>query len=176
VRVEGSRFEPAAQHTIKLEGARVAGYETVSFVAIREPRILDDIETWAALLQSVLIERVLQALGLGPADYKVDIRLYGHNAVLEDLDPDTRRAREVGVMLIVNAADQATATAVAKVANPVMLHLPLPDMAYLPSLAFATSPAELERGAAYEFVLNHVIEVDSPTSLFRIEDRSAARV
>jgi hypothetical protein len=76
-------------------------------------------------------------------------------------------AREVGVMLIVNAADQATATAVAKVANPLLLHLPLPDMAYLPSFAFATSPAELERGAAYEFVLNHVVEVDSPTSMFR---------
>ncbi|MBX7265801.1 acyclic terpene utilization AtuA family protein [Micromonospora sp. Llam7] len=28
VRVEGSRFEPAAQHTIKLEGARITGYET----------------------------------------------------------------------------------------------------------------------------------------------------
>jgi len=25
----------------------------------------------------------------------------------------------------------------------------------------------LERGAAYEFVLNHVVEVDSPTSMFR---------
>ena len=40
-------------------------------------------------------------------------------------------------------------------------------MDHLPSLAFATSPAETERGAAYEFVLNHVVDVDSPTSLFR---------
>jgi hypothetical protein len=71
-------------------------------------------------------------------------------------------------MLLVHAADQQTATAVAKIANPLMLHLPTPDMAYLPSLAFATSPAETERGAAYEFVLNHVVDVDSPTSLFRI--------
>jgi hypothetical protein len=53
------------------------------------------------------------------------------------------------------------------VANPLLLHLPLPDMAYLPSFAFATSPAELERGAAYEFVLNHVVKVDSPTRMFR---------
>ena len=174
VRVEGSRFEPADQHTIKLEGAKISGYETVSFVAIRDPRILEDIETWAALLRTVLTDRVLQTLGLAPTDYALDIRLYGHNAILEDLDPETRRAREVAVMLIVRAADQATATAVAKVANPLMLHLPLPDMAYLPSLAFATSPAETERGAAYGFVLNHVVDVDSPTSMFRIEDRTAA--
>jgi hypothetical protein len=176
VRVEGSRFEPADQHTIKLEGARVAGYETVSFVAIRDPHIVAQIETWAALLRRLLDERVPQALGLAPSDYSFDIRLYGHNAILEGLDPETRPAREVGVMLIVNAADQATATAVAKVANPLLLHLPLPDMDYLPSLAFATSPAETERGAAYEFVLNHVVEVDSPTSMFRIEDRAGAHV
>jgi hypothetical protein len=167
VRVERSRFEPADQHTIKLEGARTTGYETVSFVGIRDPHIVADIEIWAKLLRAVLTERVTQTLELTTGDYAFDIRLYGHNAILEELDPDHMSAREVGVMLIVNAADQATATAVAKVANPLLLHLPLPDMAYLPSFAFATSPAELERGAAYEFVLNHVVEVDSPTSMFR---------
>jgi hypothetical protein len=50
-----------------------------------------------------------------------------------------------------------------------MLHLPTPDMDYLPSLAFATSPAETERGPVYQFVLNHVVDVDEPTDMFRIE-------
>ncbi|WP_220446654.1 hypothetical protein [Nonomuraea deserti] len=50
-----------------------------------------------------------------------------------------------------------------------MLHLPTPDMDHLPSLAFATSPAESERGAAYAFVLNHVVDVDEPAGMFRIE-------
>ncbi|GAB3460512.1 acyclic terpene utilization AtuA family protein [Actinophytocola sediminis] len=169
VRVENSVFEPAEQHTIKLEGARISGYETMSFSAIRDPHILANIEDWAALLAKVLADRVHQTLALGDDDYQVDIRLYGHNAILEDLDPATGPAREVGVMLLVRAADQATATAVAKVANPLMLHLPTADMAYLPSLAFATSPAETERGAVYEFVLNHVVDADSPTAMFRTE-------
>jgi hypothetical protein len=168
VRVEGSRFEPAAQHTIKLEGARITGYETMSFTAIRDPHILGQITTWAALLRQVITEWVADALGLGPDDYAFDIRLYGYDAILGDLDPAVGPPREVGVMLLVNAADQATATAIAKIANPLMLHLPTPDMNHLPSLAFATSPAETERGAAYEFVLNHVVDVDSPASLFRI--------
>ncbi len=72
-------------------------------------------------------------------------------------------------MLLVNAPDQATATAVAKIANPLMLHLPTADMHYLPSLAFASSPAEVERGAAYEFVLNHVVDSTTPTAMFRTE-------
>jgi hypothetical protein len=38
---------------------------------------------------------------------------------------------------------------VAKVANPLMLHMPLAGMDHLPSFAFLTSPAEIERGAVY---------------------------
>jgi hypothetical protein len=165
--VEGSRFEPAP-YTNKLEGARITGYETMSFTAIRDPHILGQITIWAQLLRRVTADRVAQTLGLSTDDYAFDIRLYGYDAVLEAKDPDTRTPREVGVMLLVSAADQQTATAVAKIANPLMLHLPTPDMDYLPSLAFPYSPAETERGAAYEFVLNHVVDVDSPTSLFRI--------
>ncbi|MEV4568013.1 acyclic terpene utilization AtuA family protein [Nonomuraea sp. NPDC049419] len=168
VRVEGSRFEPAP-HTIKLEGARVTGYETMSFTAIRDPLILGDIDAWLALLHEVLTARVRQTLGLDPDAYVVDIRPYGYNAVLGDLDPSSAPPREVGVMLLVNAPGQATATAIAKVANPLMLHLPAPGMDYLPSLAFPTSPAETERGPAYAFVLNHVVAVDDPTEMFRIE-------
>ncbi|MBM2614047.1 acyclic terpene utilization AtuA family protein [Actinoplanes sp. LDG1-06] len=168
VRVEGSRFEPAAQHTIKLEGSRITGYETMSFTAIRDPHILGQIDTWAALMRKMIGEWVSRTLGLGDGDYEIDLRLYGYNAILDEIEPDRSPPREVGAMLLVHAADQATATAVAKVANPLMLHLPTPDMSYLPSLAFATSPAETERGAVYEFALNHVVDVDSPTSLFRI--------
>lgn len=169
VRVEGSRFDLADQYTIKLEGARVTGYETMSFTAIRDPHILARIEEWVALMHEVHTGRVRQTLDLDPAEYAVDIRLYGYNAVLGDIDPATGPPREVGVMMLVHAADQATATAIAKIANPLMLHLPTPDMDYLPSLAFATSPAESERGPVYQFVLNHVVDVDEPTDMFRIE-------
>jgi len=70
-------------------------------------------------------------------------------------------------MLLVSAADQATVAAFSKVANPLLLHLPLPDMDYLPSFAF--SRAHIDRGAAVEFLLNHVVAVESPTELFRLE-------
>ncbi|MFJ9778936.1 acyclic terpene utilization AtuA family protein [Amycolatopsis sp. NPDC101161] len=168
VRVTGSEFHRAAQHTIKLEGARITGYETMSFSAIRDPLVLAEIDTWAELMRTLITQRVGQTLGLADGEYAFDLRLYGHNAVLGELEPETGPPREVGVMLLVNAPDQATATAVAKVANPLMLHLPTPSMDYLPSFAFASSPAEVERGAAYEFVLNHVVDC-TPLELFRTE-------
>ncbi|GLY51449.1 acyclic terpene utilization AtuA family protein [Lentzea sp. NBRC 102530] len=172
VRVEGSRFHPA-RHTIKLEGARITGYETMSFTAIRDEHILANIEEWTDLFVKVFTGRVAQTLGLDTADYAFDLRRYGYDAILGSLDPATRPPREVGVMLLVRAATQELATAVAKVANPLMLHLPTPDMDYLPSLAFATSPAETERGAVYEFALHHVVDTRTPTEMFRTEHRKA---
>ena len=169
VRVEGAEFHHAAQHTVKLEGARIAGYQTVSFVGVREPLVLADPERWVEVLRKYLFMRVEQALGLTEGEFDFDLRLYGHNAVLGKLDPASGPPRELGVMLVVSAGDQPTATAIAQVMNPYLLHMPTQEMDYLPSFAFATSPAETERGASYEFVLNHVVDSPTPTALFRTE-------
>jgi hypothetical protein len=169
VRVEGSRFEPAAQYTVKLEGAAVTGYETMSFAGIRDPLILRSIDVWAEFFTKTLTERVASVLELPTGSWDADLRLYGYNAILGELDQAPATPQEVGVMLLVKAKDQQTATAISKLANPLLLHLPVPTMKYLPSFAFATSPAHIDRGPAYEFVLNHVVDVDSPTEMFRLE-------
>jgi hypothetical protein len=173
VRVEGSRFEPAAQYTVKLEGAAVTGYETVSFTGIRDPQVLRSIDVWAEFFTKTLTERVESVLDLADGSWGADLRLYGYNAILGELEQAPATPSEVGVMLVVSASDQATATAISKLANPLLLHLPLPTMKYLPSFAFATSPAHIDRGAAYEFALNHVVDVDSPTEMFRMEITNA---
>jgi hypothetical protein len=169
VRVEGSRFEPADQYTIKLEGAAVAGYQSISFVGIRDPEILDNISEWSKTLEAFLVEGIETVLGLGPDEYGLELRYYGWTAVLGALDTDERTPREVGAVLMVTAPSQEMATTIAKYANPYLLHLPLPGMTHLPSFAFMTSPAEIERGAVYEFVLNHSVAVDRPDELFRTE-------
>jgi hypothetical protein len=169
VRVEGSRFEPADQYTVKLEGSAITGYETVSFTGIRDPEILGSIDVWAELLRKTLTGQVNSVLELPAGSWGFDLRLYGYNAILGELEPSPTTPQEVGAMLLVSARDQQTATAISKLANPLLLHLPLPSMPYLPSFAFATSPAHVDRGAAYEFVLNHVLDVDSPTEMFRLE-------
>lgn len=168
-RVEGSRFEVAEQATIKLEGAAIGGYETVSLVGIRDPHILAHMDAWLARFEGELARRVGTHLGLAADQYDAELRAYGHDAVLGALEPGGAPPREVGVLFRSRAADQATATAIAKIANPLMLHLPLEGMTHLPSFAFATSPAEIDRGASYEFVLQHTIAVDDESELFRTE-------
>lgn len=169
VRVEGSAFRPSEQPTIKLEGSRLVGYETMSLVGIADPHVVANVDEWMQSVERLLVWRVRDVLGLEPHEYRIDFRCFGKNAVLGPLSPDTGRPSEVGVLMKVMAADQATATAIAKTANPLLLHQPLPDMTYAPSFAFVTSPAETELGPAYEFALNHIVEVDSSTELFVTE-------
>jgi acyclic terpene utilization AtuA family protein len=166
VRVEGSRFNEAPR-TIKLEGSALAGYETISLVGISDPKVLAQLDMWIATFNDYLCERVRALLGLEPPDYSFAIRCYGLNAVLGPLQPDSEALpRDVGMLLKVRATDQRTATAIAKVANPALLHLPLPGMTMMPSYAFATSPPEIERGPVFEFVLNHVVEVETGEEMF----------
>ena len=168
VRVEGSRFEPSAHPTAKLEGARLAGYETMSIVGIRDPLILASLDAWLRSLRSVLADRVRSIPDLDSQDYDLALRCYGADAVLGPLEDSAEPPREIGLLFKVRAATQEAATAIAKTANPLRLHLPLPGMDHLPSFAFATSPAEIERGPSYEFVLNHTLEMERPADLFRV--------
>jgi Acyclic terpene utilisation family protein AtuA len=169
VRVEGSRFELSPHPTAKLEGARLAGYETISIVGIRDPHILAGLDTWLRYLRSVLEERVRATLDLDPQHYDLALQCYGANAVLGPLENAAGPAREIGLLFKVRAPSQETATAIAMTANPLLLHLPLPGMDHLPSFAFATSPAEIERGPSYEFVLNHVLDLDHAAGPFRLD-------
>ena len=165
VRVSGSRFEPADQYTVKLEGAAIAGYQTLAIAGVRDPAILGQIEAWRDLMVSVLNDGISSVLGLSATDYSLDLRCYGWNAVLGESDKDATPPREVGAVLVVTAPDQVTAHKIAKYCNPYLLHLPVPGMESLPSYAFMSSPAEIDRGPVYEFVLNHVVEVGSATEL-----------
>jgi hypothetical protein len=167
VRVEGSAFYPAELPTIKLEGSSVVGYESMSFVGIADPRVLVEIEAWLEALQSRVEDRVREILGLEPAEYDIALRCYGRDAILGPLAHNGHEPQEVGVLMRVRASSQDTANVIATVANPLLLHLPASGMEHLPSYAFATSPAEIERGPSYEFLLNHYVEVDDATELFR---------
>jgi hypothetical protein len=116
-----------------------------------------------------LHHRVPSTFGLGPDDYDLQIRRYGHDAVLGTAEPRRDTVpREVGVVFTATAQTQALATELAKFANPVLLHAPLPGETAMPSYAFLGSPVEIERGQIHEFVLNHVVDVEDPNELFRV--------
>lgn len=169
VRVTGSQWHVTQPYTVKLEGARAAGYQTLSLVLLREPRYVEQATAWVDRLQAFLMREIQSRMQLNENDFTLEFRIIGQNAVLGQLETRKGSPVEVGVLLLVTSDTQARATEIAQLANPFLLHYPLTDNESLPTFAFACSPAESERGAVFEFVLNHVMPLDNPMDAFRLD-------
>ena len=166
VRVEGSRWVDTTPYTVKLEGARRVGYQTVSMVMVRDGHYRAHIEDWvAALKESFASKAAVRQL----TDVTLEIRLIGHSATLGILENATGQTGEVAVMAIFTSPSQDRSTEAAKLMNPDLLHLPLTPHEPMPTFAFPFSPPEMERGELYEFCLHHIMALDDPMSAFRLD-------
>ena len=169
VRISGSRWVASEAYTVKLEGARLAGFQTTSLAILRDGRYVANARRWLDRLEAFLGREIPARTGLEARDYAIEFRLIGVDAALGPLEARASDPVEVGVLAIVTAASQEMATEIARLANPFLLHFPLSDDEDLPTFAFPYSPAETERGPLYEFALNHVMRLDDPMEAFRLE-------
>ena len=166
VRVEGSRWHETSPYTVKLEGARCAGYQSVSLVLVRDTHYRENLEEWVAALEESFARKA-QARHL--SDVSLEIRLIGHSATLGSLENAMTRHGEVGVMAIFTSPSQSRSNEAAKLLNPDLLHLPLTPHEPMPTFAFPFSPPEMDRGALFEFCFHHVLTLDDPMSAFRLD-------
>ncbi len=168
VRVEGSKWVPG-RYTVKLEGARVVGYQAVGIAVIRDRRYVRNAREWAADVTARVSEKIRSRMGLAEGDFTVELRRIGMDATLGGLENRRDLPVEVGILGIVTCPTAEQAAEAAKVLNPYLLHHPLTEDEPMPTFAFPFSPAEMQRGALYEFCLNHVMELDDPMSAFRLD-------
>ena len=169
VRVSGSRFVPGP-YTMKLEGAAAGAWQTVMFVGIQDRDVLAEIDRFLAQMHEYLSARVKQTRGHRVGAFDISLRPYGWNAVSgQVIGAPMPPPREIGLMFVATASTQELATQIAKTCNPFFFHMPLDAEMELPSYAFPFSPAEIERGQAFTFKLNHIVHVDSPFELVRTE-------
>lgn len=167
VRVTGSRWVPG-RYTVKLEGARVAGYQTSILAVLRDAHYVDNAEAWIGKLHAFLTDQIASRMGLSADAYTLEFRLIGMSAALGAMENRRGAPVEVGVLGLVTAPTAETAEEIGKLINPFVLHYPLTTSEELPTFAFPYSPAQSERGAFYEFALNHVMELDDPMQAFRL--------
>ncbi|MEM8572007.1 MAG: acyclic terpene utilization AtuA family protein [Pseudomonadota bacterium] len=165
VRVTGSEWIKSDAYTVKLEGSKRVGYQTVSMALVREPKYVARIHEWAADIEEKCGEKARARVGDA---FSLEIRLIGADATLGSLERKAQIGSEVGVMGIVTAPDEATSKEVSKILNPYLLHHPLPEDEDMPTFAFPFSPTEMSRGEIYEFCLNHVLELKNPMDGFRL--------
>ena len=169
VRVVGAIWVAAGDYRVKLEGARLVGYQTMMLAVIRDPRYIEVVEHWADRLLLHCRGLIAASLDLQDDAFDIELRLIGVDSALGCLERDRGSPVEVGVMLLITANDQTVATEIAAVINPHLLHYPLTDDEPMPTFAFPVSPVHSNRGAIYEFALNHVLDLNDPMDGFRLQ-------
>jgi hypothetical protein len=169
VRVEGSQWHVADAYAVKLEGARVAGYQTLLMATLRDQHYVKNSQAWIEDILQKHAAKVADRMGLSHEDYSVELRRIGVDATLGALERRDTSPNETGVLCVITAEDQQTANEIGKLMNPYLLHHPLTRDEEQPTFSFPFSPAEIDRGAAYEFCLHHVLRLDDPMEVFRLE-------
>ncbi len=167
VRVTGSVWHVSDDYTVKLEGARIAGYQTVSIVTIRDAHYVANVQAWCDDILAKHAAKVRDRMG--ETAFTCELRVIGQDSTLGTLETRQTALTEVGVMAIVTAETQDTANTVAKLLNPYLLHHPLTKGEEQPTFAFPFSPAEIDRGAAYAFTLHHTMTLTDPMQAFQLQ-------
>lgn len=165
VRVTGSEWIVSDDYTVKLEGARRVGFQTVSLALVRDAHYVTNIRKWC---DDIVAKCTAKAKTRVDGTFDIELRLIGADATLGPLDTAHVVGTEIGVMGIVTAETEALSREVAKMLNPYLLHHPLTEQEEMPTFAFPFSPPEMPRGAIHEFCLNHVLHIDKPMDAFRL--------
>jgi hypothetical protein len=170
VKVSGSTFAKSARYTIKLEGVELAGYQSIIVGSVRDPIILRQLDSWLDGLVRTCKERIRAVFGADvESRYRLDVRVFGKDAAMGPLEPETGIGHEVGLLFQVTAPSQELATSLMKSVGHMAVHYPVPEWSGLiTSIAFPYSPPEIARGASYRFNMNHVVEPTSPLEMFRL--------
>jgi hypothetical protein len=171
VRVAGSLFEPAEKYTIKIEGVQLTGYQSIIIGGVRDPVILRQLDSWLEGMQQKIHDRIQSIYGETiKENYNLLFRVYGRNAVMAELEPILDVGHEVGLLIEILADTEVLARSIASAAGHIALHHPVPEWSGLiTGLALPHSPAEIFKGAMYEFNMNHIVQPDTYKDIFSIE-------
>ncbi|GKX29942.1 3-methylaspartate ammonia-lyase [Vallitalea longa] len=167
VKVTGSKFKPSKVYTVKLEGTKKVGYRTVSIAGTRDSIMISQID---AIIQEVR-DRVQDNFKDADYKYHLDFKVYGRDGVMGSLEPNKEiTSHEIGIVIEAVADTQKIANTICSFARSTMLHYGYDGrISTAGNLAFPYSPSDFKAGEVYEFSIYHIVEVDDPYELFKIE-------
>ena len=168
VKVTGSAYHEAEKYTVKLEGARLAGYRSITVGGARDPRFIAHIdEVQERVMQKI---RESQPEFVRDEQYSVTFHRYGLDGVMGAWEPVKQPAHELGVLVDVVGETPQIAEAICGLARAAILHVAYPGrQATAGNIAFPFSPAEIDAGPVYEFNIYHLMEIDDAEGFGRTE-------
>ena len=168
VRVLGSKFIPAENYTVKLEGARLVGYRTISIAGTRDPIMMEKIDDIITGVKA----RVADNFSHNDLKYHLNFIVYGRDGVMGALEPNRKcpHSHEYGIIIEAVADTQELANTICSTARSTMLHFGYEGRrATAGNLAFPYSPSDFKAGEVYAFSVYHLLSVSDPYELFPIE-------
>jgi hypothetical protein len=163
-RVSGSRWEPATQFTVKIEGALRVGERAVLLCGSADPSVIANVKSITAG-----VEKIVRELTPPKPDkpYRMVWRTYGLDAVFPWPAPPATLPREIFIMCECIADTAEEARAVATVTKQYLLHHGFPGrLSTGGNVAFPFTPPEVAASTAYRFNVYHVMDVDALEPLF----------
>ena len=167
VRVEGATWNASKNYSVKLEGAKISGYQTSLLVLLRDNNYVKNAKKWTDKLSKFLKKEINKRMDIASSEYSLEFRHIGLNSILGELEKNLGNPVEVGVLCLITSKNKIS-TEIAKLINPFLLHFPLSSYEELPTFAFPFSPVHSDRGCVYEFAMNHILELDDPMDAFQI--------
>jgi hypothetical protein len=162
--VRGMRFREAAEYWVKLEGAGKVGERCYIVVGVRDPQTIANIDRaidWAR-------GKVEAWYGPIGGAYQLYYHVYGKNGVLGELEPVREiRSHELGIVVEAIAETLERAEKIVTLAARGIFYARLPTKGTAGGGAFLTEDVLVGK-PAYEWTLNHIIQVDDPLQFFPI--------
>lgn len=159
-RVTGFRFERHDPVTVKIEGSARLGHRYVGIAAVRDPHLVEHVDAmmrWAR-------EQVEESFG---ADgYELHFHAFGRNGVLGEREPSGANPTEIAVVVESVAEDETAAESICMTAVRGLFYARIPGIKGTAGNVAYLFDEVLRAEDAYEWSLNHVIEVEDPAALF----------
>ncbi|KAH8890709.1 hypothetical protein GQ53DRAFT_782384 [Thozetella sp. PMI_491] len=162
VRVRGPKWEveSAEEYTLKIEGARTAGYYTAVIGAFRNPILISQLDYLLNTLEVMVKEKMCNV------EFGLKIHRYGIDGVMGRLEPDKSLPKEVCVVLQARAATQQLANQSASGCKFGFCHIPYPgQLATAGNFAWPFTPCEMPSGPLAEFDVYHIMHKCDPVAL-----------
>jgi len=171
VKVSKTKFIPDDEYFIKLEGAALKGYRTVSIAAAADPIFIQNIANIAAAVK----ERVKSNFtNLNPADYFLDFKIYGKNGVTGMFKNQLSEAHatcpaEIAIVTEAVAQSQDIANTICSFARSSLLHFGYDGRkSTAGNLAFPFSPSDFKAGEVYRFSVYCLMPSPDPCQYFPV--------
>lgn len=162
--VTGQTFVRSDAYRVKLEGAGKVGERRLFIVGIRDPYTISLIDRVLELAR----ERIAGLFGPIGEDYDVRYHVYGRDGVMGSLEPTPAQSPlELCLIVDVLAPEGQLAEEICHVAAKALFNARLPETKGTAGTAAIFVDEVLEVQPAYDWTLNHTIEVDDPHELFR---------